>query len=382
MKTLYWRPQTIALRVLVVMAGFAVSALVGVEVFQIKHRLPHHKTKMRAAQQTAAAFESIAQEKAKRGLLAPSGTDPTQTGMVGALLTHTTTNPGHLPAKLTSQNPNFAAVAVHLLLRAGAQRGQPVAIGVSGSFPAINIAVITAAETLGLRPVLISSAGSSQWGANQPSFLWPDMEAHLADQGLLRTRSVKVSLGGINDQALGLNAEGRALIEQSIKRNGYQLLNAPTFQASVAQRMALYETQVDDLAAFAAYINVGGGTTSVGTRLGKRRFKPGLNRTLPRGAAAFDSVMTRFAQAGVPVIHFVKIDQLATRYGLPLQPTEKPIPGQGRIFVRAERSRGWAAGALLTLLLLLWALVRRDWGYRVLSPNRAHRGPTQPTHMV
>ena len=69
-----------------------------------------------------------------------------------------------------------------------------------------------------------------------------------------------------------------------------------------------------------AYVNVGGGTSSVGTRRAKFAFQPGINRRTPPRAALIDSVMARFLDEGVPVIHFLQVNRMAQRYGLPLSP--------------------------------------------------------------
>ena len=87
-----------------------------------------------------------------------------------------TSLPGHLGSKQTSINPNFAAVVVGMLKDAGVQEGDCVAVGCTGSFPAMNVAVYSALETLRARPIVICSAGSSQYGANTPDLLWIDME--------------------------------------------------------------------------------------------------------------------------------------------------------------------------------------------------------------
>ena len=42
--------------------------------------------------------------------------DPADTGMIGPSMSLVTSLPGHLKAKQTSVNPNFAAVAMRLLL--------------------------------------------------------------------------------------------------------------------------------------------------------------------------------------------------------------------------------------------------------------------------
>jgi hypothetical protein len=118
-----------------------------------------------------------------------------------------------------------------------------------------------------------------------------------------------------------------------------------------------------------AYINVGGGTISVGTAVGKRMFEPGLNLHQPAGVRYADSVMTRFTKRGVPVIHLTQIERMAVRYGLPLQPTTIPSPGEGSVFYRKEYNLWLTAGVLLTIIASLYVFVRSGAGYRILQAN-------------
>ena len=302
-------------------------------------------------------------------------------GLIGELLTPVTTNPGHLPAKQTSVNPNFAGVMVHLLERAGVKEGDPVAVGLSGSFPAMNICVYCALQAIGARPVVISSVGASQWGANIPELMWPRMESVLKERRLIWNRSAAYSLGGINDRALGLSKAGKEVMRGVIADSGVRFLEVKDYADSVEQRMALYAEIAED-AEYAAYVNVGGGTSSVGTRVGKKMFKPGLNRYAPSGVSEFDSVMGRFSHRGVPVIHITGIDNLAATYGLPLQPTAIPNAGEGSVF-RRDVYQPWIALLSLGLVVLFsLAFIRLDWGQRILLSWRRAPSDGKPQRMV
>jgi poly-gamma-glutamate system protein len=292
-----------------------------------------------------------------------------------------TTNPGHLPAKQTSVNPNFAAVVVHMLKRVHVSEGDVVAVGLSGSFPALNLSVLAAIQSVGAKGIVITSVGSSQWGANIPSLLWPDIEQTVFDHKIIRSRSSAYSLGGIDDRALGLSDNGKAALKAAVERSGIPLLEAESYEVSVEKRVNLYSEMADD-EDIIAYINVGGGTSSVGTRVGKKLFKPGLNRSPPQGVLGFDSVMSRFIMEEIPVIHLSSIDILAVRYGLPLQPKQIPEPGMGKVF-RREVYNNWLAGATLALLVLfLWVFARLDLGYRLLAKGSRQKSSARPQQMV
>lgn len=319
---------------------------------------PHFEEKRAAAENASRGFAALHDARLRLGPLQPVSFDPARTGLVGEPMTTVTSYPGSLVAKQTSLNPNFAAVVVGWLRCAGVHHGDCVAVGLSGSFPSINLCTLCALETIGAEALVVSSLGASQWGANRPDWLWLDQEAALRAAGVFRTRSAAATLGGVQDMGFGLSDEGRLLLRLGAQRHGVPLLDSSTFEIGIDERMALY----DKLAGgrrIAAYVNVGGNTLSVGTDEGKTQFPPGLSRGVPSGAKAYDSVMLRFAQRGAPVIHCVQIRDLARRYGFPEAPTEVPPVGQGKVFVRLERDRTLSGLLAVGLGLCLWRMRRR-----------------------
>lgn len=381
MKRMYWRPHKVSRIELGLVMLLAVGGVFAVEEFTVVEKQSHYEEKIDAARKTRRAFEAIRSARIAQGTRFDPDSDPAQTGIVGTLVSPVTTNWGSLSAKQLSVNPNFGALAVHYLERLDVEKGDVVAVGLSGSFPAINVAVIAALETIGAEPIIISSTSASQWGANDPQMLWPDMEAVLVDRGVFETRSVAVSRGGIEDKAIGLSKQGKALIDAAMARSGAREIRAVNYAASVEERMKLYDEKAAGRP-IKAYVNVGGGTSSVGTKIGKRLFNPGINRSTPFGASEVDSVMTRFVLKGVPVIHFVKISRLADRYGFPLVMTEMPQVGQGRIFSRRGYNEWLAGGFVLAVLGLMVAFVRRDWGFRMFKVAARRESRKPPEQMV
>lgn len=378
MKTLYWRPPTVSRRALLLIALVAIGAIIAIEAFPVERKQHHYGQKMAAARLAQTCMAAIKAEKQRRGITIDPETDPAGTGMIGRSITQVTSNTGFIEAKLTSTNPNFAAVVVHLLATAGLSSGDVVAVGVSGSFPALNVSTFAAIETLKLEPIVIASTSSSEWGANNVGYLWIDMERTLQDAGLVRFRSVAASRGGIDDRGVGITEEGRRLIDEAIARNGLRLIDPETLANSIEQRVALFDELAGDRLV-KAYINVGGGTASVGTHVGKKQFKPGLNKAPPRSVDVADSVMLRFSKRGVPVIHISRIKLLAERYHLPVAP-RVPIPiGRGTVFVAAQYNRWLALAGLLAILVVLTALLRLNLAARLLpSRSRTPAKPAQP----
>lgn len=370
MRKIYWRPKQVSRPMLMLISLIAIVGLMAVEHFQITVRQPDYESKLKSAQLARRAMDVILRHRLRSGKQIDPEADPTKSGLIGSLLTVVTSDPGALESKQTTVNPNFAAVVVEMLAEAGVKKGDPIAIGLSGSFPAMNICVLAAATVLELKPVIISSAAASQWGANDPRLLWLDMEAILFADGIFPFRSIAASFGGIEDRGLGMSEEGRQLIRQAIERNELPLISTKTIDENIEKRMSLYHEAAGGKP-IRAYINVGGGTVSVGTTVGKRLFRPGLNLFSPRASNTVDSVMSRFSNAGVPVIHMVQIPELAAKYGLPVAPTSMPAVGEGKIFLRREHNR-WLAGIVLaTILLCLYGFVRSDLGFRLLGSGGA-----------
>ena len=381
MKRLYWRPRQVSQTALMLIAGLSVVGYAAVESVRVKAREPYYAAKRRASKIAERAFKAIHDERLDRKLVIDPESDPAQSGLLGKLVTPVTTNAGSLVAKQTAVNPNYAAVVMQFLRDLRLQKGETVAVGYSGSFPAINIAVLAAVEALELRPVIISSASSSQWGANEPDFLWLDMEKALVSRGVFKARSVAASIGGIEDRGFGMSAAGRTLLREAIQKHGITLIDPASFEESIETRMTLYRRFASD-EPIRAYINVGGGTVSVGRKRGKRSFRVGINRTNPTVNLPTDSVMARMLSEGIPVVHVINVRRLARRYGFPEGPLKTPSVGEGEIFVRTRISRVAVAALLLTILVTLYLFVRSDLGFRMLRIPTKPRRTAPPEQMV
>ena len=209
MKSLYYRGEKVSRRALLLIAGMTLLVLLVMRWFPNRTSEWERDRMLEAAYRTQSSFDAIQCYRTERGQRMLKSQDPARTGMLGPSMSLVTTLPGHLDAKQTSVNPNFAAVAVRLLLDAGVESGDCVAIGMTGSFPALNIAVLQACESMDMRPLVVSSAASSQFGANDPGMMWPDMEKILKDEGLISHRSLLTSTGGFRDSADGMSDDTR-----------------------------------------------------------------------------------------------------------------------------------------------------------------------------
>jgi len=377
-KRLYWRQRGVSINALLVIAATSLAGLVMVESFPERTSEVYLQQMLEAAKLSNEAMTILRTERGRRRLSVDPITDPSDSGLIGLAMSEVTSNTGNLLAKQTTINPNWAAVAVHLLHEAGVQEGDTVAVGLSGSFPALNVSLFAAMATLRLNPIVISSVSASQWGANNPKFLWLDMERILVDRKVVDFRSVAASFGGEDDRAAGLSDAGLALLRRAISRSKLPLIEPENYAESVSERMAIYR----DLAAgkpIRAYVNVGGGTSSVGTRQSKFAFQPGINRRTPPRAALIESVMARFLDEGVPVIHFLQINGMARRFGLPLSPQVRPPVGTGRIFLQARYNPWLTSGGLAIVVGSLFLFVRSGRGRMALQSAHREDGQLEPT---
>ena len=141
MRGMYWKPEGASQVQRALVAALAVVGLVAVEVFPSEEQQPHYAEKMLAARTAKDALDVIRDASERRGLHLRPKTDPAGSRMIGEVLSPITSGSGSLVSKQTSVNPNFAAVLVQWLKELGIKSGDVVAVGVSGSFPAMNVAV-------------------------------------------------------------------------------------------------------------------------------------------------------------------------------------------------------------------------------------------------
>jgi poly-gamma-glutamate system protein len=306
---------------------------------------------------------AIKKEKLKLGIPIDRRFDTNDTGLVGVEYTDITTTVGSLVAKRTSTNPAFAAVVVDMLDRAGVRQGDRVAVSFSGSFPALNIAVLSAVRVMNLHPVIISSAGSSMYGANQPDMTWLDMERVLAEAGILPYRSIAASLGGIVATQGGLDGTGIEAGLKAIRRNGIPLIEEggnSTLTADVQKRLALFDQALGGRRP-AAFLNVGGSLTSVGDGLGGHRIPTGLLNKVPAVRNPEQGIIFLMSKQGVPVIHLLKIKSIAAQYGIPFDPSPLPAGNTVKTPMTGRYSTPLAAVCLALMIVLLIFLKKADF---------------------
>ena len=357
-----------------VLVPLALAAAIGLAyVEQGKHVAPSpwYQEMHRAAEISAAGMGHLKRHRLERGVFVDAVNDPAQTALIGQEYTQITTDRGYLEAKIASTDPNLAAVVVDMMRELRVDSGSCVAVGMTGSFPALNLSVLAALEALDMKAVVISSVGSSNFGANDPYFTWLDMERELHAQGILSRVSAAASLGGGNDTGRGLSPRGRSLLREAIARNGIPLIAAQRLEASIRERLRRFEEGCAPQE-IAVYVNVGGGVASLGHSLNAVLVPNGPSELVPQRNYPARGVLLRLNARGVPVIHLLNLRQLLDRYGLEPIEYECPPPGRGGVFGQTRYSlpRTFAVtGTLVGLFGGLFLLDRRAHRLGVPGPE-------------
>ena len=355
----------------------AVFCLIIVENFQQQENIRDYGLMVAAARQTQQSFEYVGTLR-KRIQRIDGDVDPLESGLIGVSSSPVTTLTGHLSAKQTSINPNWAAVVVSMLREAGLEKGDTVAVAASGSFPALNIAIYAAIEQMQLKPIVITSGSASQWGANVPGLTWLDMERELREGNRLQTKAVAVSLGGAEDRGIGISDRGKEIIRVAIERYQSELLFPANLEEAVAKRIAIYSKFAGN-EPIRAYINVGGGSASSGPAAIDHYFRPGVIRSAVPKAFAIDSVMGHFLKQDVPVLNFSGVSTLAQRYGLPLAPAVAPAIGSGGVYETKGYRRWLAATSILVILVMMWVVTRISGVVMAFAAKRDDPQAVRPT---
>jgi poly-gamma-glutamate system protein len=239
--------------------------------------------------------------------------------LIGAEWTMLTTTLGSLEAKRLSTSSGWASALVVRLHAAGLRKGDRVAAGFSGSFPGLNLAVAAACQVLDLKLLAVSSVTASTWGANQPGFTWPEIEARLVEAGVLWQASIAVSVGGASDRGFDLDADARAVAERIARASAGRLrvpvLAPADFDQAVAMRLDAY-ARASSGRPIQLYVNVGGTEASMGRSLAILRLRNGFLPSVPFDFSRERGVMARFGERGVPVLTLLNVRDLAARWGI------------------------------------------------------------------
>jgi len=296
-------------------------------------RPPDYQLRLNAANTMVEAMEALENYRLPAlNRQAQNAEDPLVYTLLGEKDSPITTDEGKIDDKVTVLNPNFSAGIVDLLGQADLKNGDTVAVLLTGSMPGANLATFAAIKALGLHPVVITSVGSSWWGANSPDFTWLDMERVLFEKGIFPYRSVAASLGGSDDQGgLRLSDVGRNLIVEAADRNAVTVIRQGSLNENIRARIELFQ-RILPLDHYRAVINIGGGLAALGHRENGWLIPTGVHFRLPSVNYPARGVLHAFADEGVPIVHIYDVAVMADEYDLPVAHLPLPKVGVGTVY--------------------------------------------------
>tara|TARA_Y100001970_G_scaffold63117_1_gene80751 strand:+ start:501 stop:1652 length:1152 start_codon:yes stop_codon:yes gene_type:complete len=318
--------------------------------FKIIEKSSSFEQKVIAANLMEDAMQLLKNSRMEEGVFVDIENDPNETGLVGSPFSLITTDEGDLDSKLTTLDPNFSAVIVDLMSQLGLTSEDTVALLMTGSMPGANLAVLSACQAMGVTPIIISSLGASQWGANQVDFTWLDMESILIENGLYLSSSIAASIGGRNDMGRLLSPSGRKILTENIASYDIPLIKNKKLAENIKTRMNIYSSYLP-IDRYKAIINVGGGVASLGTSFNSKLLPPGIvqrsdltNINRPGG---IEGVFSKFINSGVPGLHILNIRPLTEQFKIPFAPIPVPKIGSGSLYANERYSLLLAAICLV-----------------------------------
>lgn len=233
----------------------------------------------------------------------------------GALLgmdySYITTTLGSLEAKQTSLNPKFAGLIYKWLKEEHIDSSKTVGLTISGSFPCLAISSLAAIQTIGAKAVLISSLGSSTYGANNPQATWIDYETWLRNGSKAIFSTSIITLGGENDAGEGMSEEGIKELEIAVERNSRKLYVPSSLEESIDTKTKfLLENNISIL------INIGGNQAAIGACIHSPILPNGIWKNYLVCNHGKKGILPRIYERGIPVIHLLNIRDLASKNGL------------------------------------------------------------------
>ena len=320
--------------------------------------VPSHETRALKEEMIAAseimskAMEILRDCRETKNLGIDSSSDVNRTGIIGIRSSPITTTLGSLEAKRTSANPNFAGLLVFLLRQAGVDSKDTIAVGASGSFPGLILAVLSAAKAMDLEPLFLASIGASQWGANHTDFHWLHIQACLLQKEIFSFEPLAISMGGDLDLGRDMQEEGCALLARDMAEAGFPIISEGDLSKNVESKMQFYLQKASNKK-IKAFVNIGGSWSNLGIDSEILHLEAGLGNISRLPPKEKRGVLYAMAALGIPVIHLLYIRGLVQRYGLPWDPTPLPRPGQGGLYIRMDENQKsflWISAVYLVLM--------------------------------
>jgi len=130
-----------------------------------RHETYGFDLKVKAVENMENAINSLREEFISRGI--NNGEDSLAFGsfLIGPQNSIIQTTHGSKDSKLSTLNPNFAAMITEMFIELELDSSSKIAVSYTGSYPGANIAVLSARGAMEMDASIISSCGASEWGA-------------------------------------------------------------------------------------------------------------------------------------------------------------------------------------------------------------------------
>ena len=281
--------------------------------------------------------------------------DVFNSGVIGvdSINSSMTTKDGILQSKLSVTNPDFSALYIDYFASIDDSLGtsltditieDTIAVSFTGSFPGANIALLSACKASNIYPVIISSIGSSSWGANQLEMTWIDIENILIHE-VFDYKSSAVSMGGDNDIAQELSDDTKIVLEEKIIQYNYNFINEEDLHRSIAERVKIYNT-ITPIRNYKVYVNIGGSASSLGNEILSQFFSPGLNFKKNKDIYIDEEIIVTntiydldlnpvinvFENNNIPIINIKNINKLCMQNDLPYWELDEYIKFSSALF--------------------------------------------------
>lgn len=354
-----WIDAKIPIQYLVVALVVALLGLLILDLTKTMERYPAYELQQQAAHIMQLSLQNIKELRQERGIPLSKELDPNETGIIGAEYTPLTTSLGKLDAKRTATNPDFAALMVRYFTELGLQKGDVVAIGASGSFPALIVATLSAVKVMGLRPLIIYSLGASMYGANIPELTFVQMLERLHQRGVLPYTLTAISLGGENDRAEGIFLEtSQELIRSIADQARVEMIYETSIVESVQRRLEIFQAKAGSQPV-RCFVNIGGASANYGNTAASLEFPNGLVSHPPKAPENPErGLLFEYAVRGIPIIHLLNINDLALQHGITVDPVPLPIIGRSRVYYQTTY---YTEVSMITLVLVTLILMMPVW---------------------
>ncbi len=355
-----YRPSLKSGRSLVALFVLSVVLFYIAQVNYVHIKTDNYDMKVAAAQLMKNAIDTLQVELQNRNMEIDPIDDPLKTGLIGMRLSSITTDRGLLSEKRAAINPNIAAIFVEEFTRLKLSPGDHIAVGITGSNPAVNLALYSAIQVMGLSPKIILAVSSASYGANREDLTWLDIESIMREKRLFNFSSSYASLGGKEDLAVGLSDNGITALREAMNRNQVPLLIGSSLMDNIDIRMAAYEELLPADQRYQLFVNVGTGLANVGSEPNANLIPEGVNRKLAERAYEKEGVMMKMAKRNVTVLHVRRILRWAKKYDLPVSIDTMPKVGEGKVFSSLIHNQTVNVICLFVLLAAIIAVIVFD----------------------